>query len=611
LLQRHYKTVAALLVLALVLLAYSNSFNAQFHLDDLDKIQNNFGIRDISEVPRFFYKSGGAYPLDEFEFRPLKYATLAFSYYLAGYSPWTYHLFNLILHMVNCLLVFLAVRLVTRSGGVDGNASFDAAFVSASVFALHPLQTSTVMYLSNGRGVMLASMFYLLGFISYVRFRDGGPGRPGTYAWGALPPVFYMLGLLSKEITVTLPAVLVAYDWFISGQADGGIRSIKKRAPYYALFAAALALFMAWKNTVHGYAIVREVPYPATGYLMSEAKAFLLYLRLIFLPVNQNGDYFFPLTTSLDLKSVLGFAAFAAMPAILFLYRRKEPVAVFFGCWFIIALFPESSFVSFRDIAVEYRLYLPLAGFIAAACTMALKSRLVTGNRAVARVLFAALLVVYSIMCFSRNTVWLTEITFWRDAAAKSPWSARAHSNLGRSLLINKNYPEAIAELTKSLEVDPDYVQTDVAQFNLGMCYYENGELAAAVKYFEAAVKSNPSYLESYNKLGESYFGLGMYEESANAYRQAFEKGERNMAIQYNLATALTMSGQTTEAQALLKNLLDNNFDNFDVRYSLALLYQGKGEKLMALEQAGLAASMAEDMESRSKAEALVAELGG
>jgi len=609
LLGKYYKAGAAFFVLALVLLAYSGSFNAQFHLDDIVKIQDNPAIKDIGNVPRYFYPAEGNYPLKMLEFRPVQYATLALDYHLFGLEPWSYHLFNLLLHLIDCLLVFTAVRLVLRKGGADDKASYTTAFVTASVFALHPLQTSTVMYLSNGRSVMLAGMFYLLGFISYVRAREAGEKK--RYAWYALSPVSYLLGLLSKEIAVTLPAVIIAYDYLIYRRAAGGIRGVIKRIPWYASYLAALGLFVAWKTAVHGYAVVREAPYPVVDYLMSEAKVFLLYLRLAVLPVNLNADYSLPLTTSLSAGVLLGFAAFAAVLAVLYLFRKREPVAVFFGLWFIVLLLPESTVVPFRDIAVEYRMYLPLAGLIAAVCTVAMKIRVGKGDRKAAIGLFAAVLAVFGFMSFQRINVYRTETSYWSDVAEKSPWSGRAHTNLGRALLMNKSYNEAVSELSKALVVEPDYLQSDVTLYNLGMCYYENGDMKTAAGYFEAAIGVNPSYPESYRKLGDAYGIMGRPEDAARMLKKALELGGHNPDTERNLATALLMSGQEDKAKAFLMGLLDKGYDNFYNRYYLALIYANKGDKPAALEQAKKAVSMAPDADSRSMAESLIGELGG
>jgi len=605
----------ALFVLALVLIAYSGSFSAQFHLDDIGKVQENPAIRDIGNIPRFFYPADGDYPLTMLEFRPLKYASLALNYYLFGIEPWSYHLFNLLLHIINCLLLFTAVRLVAKAGGSDDRSSSVLAFVSASVFALHPLQTGTVMYLSNGRSVMLAAMFTLLGFISYVKFREEGrDGRTGyaVYAYGTLSLVFYMLGLLSKEIAVTLPAIVIAYDYLVCGRAAGGIKGVIKRVPWYASFLAVLAIFLAWKQAVHGYAVVREAPYPAADYLMSEAKVFLLYLRLAVLPVNLNADYQLPLTTAVDPSVLMGLAAFAASLVLMYVYRKKEPVAVFFGFWFIVMLLPESSVVSFREIAVEYRMYLPLAGLTAAAASIVImKARVTAGDRKVATGLFAVILVLFSVMCYWRVAVWQTETSYWRDVVAKSPWSGRAHSNLGRALLINKSYDEAISELTRSLEVDPGYLQVDVTLFNLGMCYYEQGDMETAAGYFESAIIANPSYVESYRKLGDAYGFAGRHEDAIHTLGRALELGGHDENTERNLATALLMSGQEDRAKAFLEDLIEKNYDSFYARYYLALICFRQGDVPTALEHARRSLEMAADEDRRSMAASLIEELGG
>jgi len=417
-----------------------------------------------------------------------------------------------------------------------------------------------------------------------------------------------MLGLLSKEIAVTLPAVVIAYDWLITARGREGGRHYRHFL-YYASFAAALVVFVVWKQYVHGYVVVREAPFAPFDYLMSEARAWLLYLRLILLPFNQNADYSFPVTYAMGLKAGLGFAVAVLAVCIAFLARKKAPVAAFFGFWFFITMLPESSIVSFREIAVEYRLYLPLAGIAAAVSAVAMESRFVRGHTALARGVFVSVLLIFALLTLARNDVYATRQGFWRDAVAKSPASPRPHANLGRAMLIDKDYAGAMEELKTALRIDPDYRQVAVVYFNLGMCYYETGDLEDAAVQFEEAVKNHIALPDVYNKLGESYFRLGRYAESVKPYRRMFELSGRDTIAQYNLATALMMSGRDEEALSLLDDLVDRGFDNFDVRYNLAVLYRKFGDTALSLRQARAASEMAQDGQSRAMADGLILEL--
>jgi len=602
--KRTYPIPAALAVVFVVTcLAYSNSFNAAFHFDDIPKIVKNKVVRDVSGIPRFFYGADGGYLLKDFEFRPVKYATLAVNYYISGDRPWSYHLFNLLIHIFNSFLVFIAVRQVLKDPDKDDTA----ALLASAMFALHPVQSSAVMYMSNGRAVLLACMFYLLAFISFVRYRDSGPesGR-ARYAWASLTPVFYMLGLLSKEIAGSLPAVLLAYDMLFTVRRRGGPGKSLKAFLCYVPVAAVLGAFLLWKLSVHGYLSVRETPYGALEYLMSEFKAALLYLRQMLIPVNQNADYYLPLTKALDLKAVIGLCAVLASGISLYLVRKKHPAVTLFGLWFLIAIAPESSVVSFEDIAVEYRLYLPSVGLIAAAAYVLSRGRPYLSRQRLWTGLTASILALFALLTFARVSVWATEYTLWSDAAKKSPGSPRAHLNLGEALMADGRYQEAVAEFKRSLSADPGYRQAKDARYQMGLCLIELGRPEDATGEFEAVIKSGPGYMNSYGRLGEIYFGLGRYKDSERVYRAAVEHGENGPVMRYNLAVSNLMNGRYQDAKSEMEPLMAYFPGSYDAHYNLALIYEKLGMKARAAGQAAQAAGLAADEDEKRNASEII-----
>ena len=190
-----------LLLLVLLVAAYSNSFRDGFHFDDFHQIVENPNVRDLGNIPAFFYSAGmGSVNTSLRGYRPVTYSSFSLSYAVSGYSPGGYRLFNLLLHFLNALLVYAIVRRVVSTRGGDSGGEW-AALIAAAAFALHPVQTNAVTYIS-GRAVLLASFFSLASFYCFLRFRSGG-----GYAWGAALPVLFLLGLLSKEMAVALPAL--------------------------------------------------------------------------------------------------------------------------------------------------------------------------------------------------------------------------------------------------------------------------------------------------------------------------------------------------------------------------------------------------------------------
>ena len=197
------KNLPFILLPLLALAAYAGTFHGAFFFDDYLHITANHHIRTLGNLPRFFLEGGVAdFYVGGTGYRPMNYASYALNYAVAGYNVWAWHLFNIILHSANAVLVFFVGRAVLREAGRgDG---FALPLVAAAAFALHPVQTQAVTYIS-GRAVLLASLFYLLGFLAFIACRNTTGAR--RIIWTAAAAIAYLLGMLSKEMAVSLPAL--------------------------------------------------------------------------------------------------------------------------------------------------------------------------------------------------------------------------------------------------------------------------------------------------------------------------------------------------------------------------------------------------------------------
>ncbi len=496
------KFLIPLVLLVLLFASYSNSFRDGFHFDDFHQIVENPNIRSLGNIPAFFYSAEmGSVNTSLRGYRPVTYASFALSYALSGYSPGGYRLFNLLIHFLNALLVYVIVRLVSSARGGDGGGEW-AAFLAAAAFALHPVQTNAVTYIS-GRAVLLASFFSLASFYCFLRFRRGG-----GYAWGAASPVLFLLGLLSKEMAVALPGLMLAYDLLMPRAVPR-----KKRAwPIYIPLAAALIGFLFIKRVLEGFVVEPSYAVGPYQYLLAEARAFLIYLRLAFLPINLNWDYYLPLPKSFNGYALVSGLLVLAACIVLFRLRRRDPAVSFFGFWFLIALAPESSIIPIPDTVVEYRLYLPLAGLLAAASVYA--GRLVVRRPALKGMALAAIALA-GVLTFARNEVWATELTLWQDVVKKSPWSPRAHFNLGKSYLDLKMYDEASAELVQVVHGDAAGAISPELYIKIGSTLTAIGKYREATEVLERAVAADPGSVAGWTTLAEACYRAGLLDKAS------------------------------------------------------------------------------------------------
>ncbi len=354
---KRFNLVAFVLIAALILISYSNTFHSAFHFDDNPSIVENQGIR------RFSWDS----VVDQFSgTRPIVNLSLLLNYQLSGLNPVGWHIFNIGFHIANSIFVYLFIlwtlnlpSLSARYGGVRAKRM---ALFGSLLFALHPVQTESVTYIIS-RTELLAAFFYLATFLFFIQ---GVRTRKSGYYIGCFFMSFLAMG--SKEWAVTLPAMLVLYDFLFI--AEGKLKMVLSRSMAYILVALPWG-FVAYNLTTSklsgaGFGITGQNNITPWTYQLTSLNVLWTYIRLLFFPVNQNLDYSYPLARTLfefpTLLSLIGHMC--VVVASLWLYAKKKWTLLPFGAaWFYITLSPTQSFVPILDVIFEHRLYLPSIGF--------------------------------------------------------------------------------------------------------------------------------------------------------------------------------------------------------------------------------------------------------
>ncbi|NTW65986.1 MAG: hypothetical protein HGB21_06710 [Nitrospirae bacterium] len=300
--------------------------------------------------------------------RPVVNLSIMLNYQLNGMNVVGYHIFNIATHILNSIMVyFLVLGTLTLPQFLDryqGKAKWMALFC-ALLFGVHPIQTESVTYIIS-RSELLATFFYLAAFLLLIR---GARSRNFLYAIGVM--IASVLAVSSKEWAVTLPALLVLYDFLFL--AEGKVKQVLSRWYYYVLAALTwilviqkLNLFATGGTAGVGFNIVSTTGVTAKSYLYTSFNVIWTYIRLLFLPINQNLDYDYPIAKTLfELPTILSLAGhLMIIAAAVWLYRTKKWTLIPFGvAWFYIGLSPVQSFVPVVDVIFEHRLYMPSIGF--------------------------------------------------------------------------------------------------------------------------------------------------------------------------------------------------------------------------------------------------------
>jgi hypothetical protein len=358
---RRFNVIAFCVITLLILLAYSNTFTASFHFDDNPSIVENPFIKRIT--PEYMLKQ-----LTDTT-RPVVGISLMLNYAVSGLNVVGWHIFNTALHIANAIFVYLLLlktfdlpSLAPRFGGTRARRM---ALFGALLFGLHPIQTESVTYIIS-RTELLASFFYLLTFLLFVKVTETGKFRYSLACFFSS-----LLAMGSKEWAVTLPAMIILYDFmFIS---DSRIKPLLSRWKTYILIALPWGYMAYALSTVKmqgaGFGVTGQNNITPWSYLLTSLNVEWTYLRLLFFPINQNLDYDYQWSKTLfefpTLLSLVGHLA--VVTACFWLYRKRNWTVVPFGmAWFYITLSPTQSFVPILDVIFEHRLYLPSIGIILA-----------------------------------------------------------------------------------------------------------------------------------------------------------------------------------------------------------------------------------------------------
>ncbi|MBI5902293.1 MAG: tetratricopeptide repeat protein [Deltaproteobacteria bacterium] len=544
---------AFIVIAALGLFIYSGVLNAPFVFDDHLNIETNLKVRSLAN---FLDLSGARY---------VAYLSFALNYALGGLDTFGYHLFNVIIHVSNAILLYLLISLVLkavrenrRMDGDRGTLPGDIAFAASLIFLTHPLQTQAVAYVTQ-RFASLAAFFYLLSLVLYVKARLTGGGAWRAWAVYAASLLSAVAAQKTKEISFTLPVVVALFELSMHEDWAGFRKRLPSLVPFLlclliipiTLFAsgaagrgADTALKAAQLEDLRGLSV--------HDYLVTQFAVAVTYLRLLILPTGQNVDYDYPLYGSIAAPRVLFSLALiiALFSSAVCLYLksrdRKDPALrlISFGAFFFfITLSVESSVIPIKDVIFEHRVYLPSAGLITAFCSAlfygADRLRWKHSRRGV-WVVVALIVAASSIATMRRNTVWTDELTLWRDSARKAPGNPRALNNIGYILAHSGRAVEAIAYLNRALEIRPEYPD---AYNNLAYAFTMTGDFDRAAQSYRKALTLNPGYWQAYNNLGNLLLDSNRPQEAQGYFREALRINPGSPEAYNNLGYALFLTG--------------------------------------------------------------------
>jgi len=512
-----------ILLIGLGILVYLPALDASFHLDDSPSIRDNQAIRSLS--PGMIFKF---WPT-----RFITYYSLALNFSFSGLSPGSYHLTNIVIHIINALLVYWLLLIIMPArehsqsrAEVRGSIRGFIPLAGALLFLLHPLQTQAVTYVVQ-RATSLGTCFYLLSVVLYCRGRKLATGTIWRFLsfQGALAAS--AAAMLTKEFTFSLPFILLLIE--ILNRPPGRF-PWKRLAPFFIALLIIPTLVGLNRGNPY-YNDSRDIS--RIRYFSTQERVFLTYLRLVILPFDQRVEYDHPWqATPLAVPAAAGAVVWIAWVVTACRVRRFSFPGALGLLWFALTLLPESSFKPITDTAVEHRLYLPMAGISIALGTWLSKWQ--PGK--FRRLMLCLCLVLLGFLTYRRNQVWKNPITLWEDNVVKAEGKARVHGNLGKAYLDAGRYGRASEEFERMIELDPTFAG---AYNNLAVIYIDHKrDDAKARHYILKSLELVPDYPSGYLNLGVIEMNNFRWLPAIRNFEKTLELDPSNQTAHYNIAAS-------------------------------------------------------------------------
>jgi protein O-mannosyl-transferase len=587
-------TWALAILIAAVVAAYANGFQADFVFDGQGGIVNNAEIRRLWP-PAYLTNNT----------RPLVYLTFALNYAAGGLSPPGYFAVNLAIHLACAATLLSVVRqtlLLPKLCERYGSRATSLALATALVWAVHPLQTQAVTYLYQ-RLESLVSLFILLSLYAFIRSLPSGSRR-----WQAAAIAASAAGMASKELAVVIPILVLWYDRALVSVSWPALWSVRGR--FHALLFSTwgwLALLMISHATLYPRGgIGSAAGVTSWEYARSQSGVILHYLRLWFWPIGQCLDYDWPIaeTTAAIVLPALAIGGLLGL-TVVGMWRRPE--LAFVGGWFFVLLAPTSSIVPIRDLAFEHRMYLP-------SCALAVLTVLTLDgllerleSRRCWWAAIGGIALFLAILSFERNKAYHSEEIMWRNVLAIVPENARGHLNLSRALLRAGRFEEARPHAAEAARLTPDDA---MAHNNLGLCLLQQGAGAEAVAHFQRALELDPKMVEAYLNLG-NYYSAEQPQQSLALFREAVRIDPASADAWVNLGVMLLHHERdAASARQAYERAIALHPGHAAAHFNVVVLLSDQGDASGAIRHLSTAAQLnPADREARARLEEIRREL--
>lgn len=543
--------------------------------DDREVIDNPF-VRDGLSGESIAWAFTRGHTLDG-NWIPLTWLSLTLDAELFGLQAGGYHVTNVAFHALNAVMLYLLLQSMTACPWRSG-------FVAA-LFALHPLHVESVAWVAERKDV-LSTFFGLLAVAGYVRYaRQPGRDQSGRI-WYLLALPAFVASLMSKQMLVTLPFLLLLLDyWPLRRVARAGevnppdpddsppaflpqpvSRLLLEKVPFLVITVGFSAVAF-WSQQRAG-AVSTLAERPLADRLATAVFAYAAYLRKMVWPNDLAIFYPYPAGGFPWNQIVIAGCVLLAISAVAIWQARRRPYLLVGWLWYLGTLVPVIGIVpiGLQSMADRYT-YLPLIGvFIAVTWLAASLSESTAWQRGVLPVVSTILLVVCVMSSRAQVRHWQDGVTVFTRAVSVTEANAVAQNFLGAALLLKDEPQQALESLEEAIRVQPNFT---LAHHNRARALQRLGRQNEAIAALETAVALEPASYQGRTLLADAYRDAGRTDLAVEQYRRVLADAPNHVPALTNLANLLRSRGELQEAVSHYQTALQADSESVVTHSSL------------------------------------------
>ncbi len=588
------KKIQLLLIIIITWLAYANILQNDFFLDDYQFMQWE-GVENPKNILGLFQ---GDLPHGHVGYRPLKNVFFNLSFQVFGWNPLGYHLQAIFFHLACTILVYLIILQMTGRSLLS--------FMTSLLFGVHPIHVEAVTWITASMDAIGIFFFFAAFYLYLLAARERETNKRVLYSLSILSA---SIGYFANEISLTLPLLIILYDYCFAGLNWSNIW--RKGRIYLLYFLGGGAYMLARLSTIKIMArgeFFANSPYHT---FLTMSKAIVKYITLILFPTTLNINQELPggilsmhfaerqiniiLSQSIfDFSILASLLLLTVLISLTIFYRKKQLFVFFFVGWFFISLLPVLNIIPNIVIICERYAYISsLAGCFLISLVIKNIYRLSQKKRRrytyamTALILFIFIFSFFTFKTIERNGDWRNEEIFYKKTVELVPNSAYANYFLGFALQRQGEYEKSMKYYQKSAECNPiliraysamdsiypnrkgyqqslKYYQEALAEqpnspvlhYQLARLYMSKNNANDAIPHYSRAIELAPQVSLYHLRLGEAYFHKGRYTESFTQFKITVQHDNKFAAAYEGMGGILFIQGDFQNAIRLLSKSL-------------------------------------------------------